>query len=302
VAIADQAAGHRLGWLNPTLYQRAGLGTPASGIVDVRSGNNTETFCSSPDQDDCGTPAEVDTTVPGYAGGPGYDMASGLGTVDATYFVNSLSKPAATSLGVSCAPAPAGVGRPTTCTVKVTGTTAPSGTVSFASNSNGGFSPASCTLSAVDGASSSCAVTYTPGAIQTGTHRVYASYSGDPFNAATHGSTDVTVGRGPSTTTVSCSPGTVAAGARTTCTATVSGGLRSAAPSGQVSFASNSSGAFDSTVCHLTQIAPGAGTSSCSVTYRPTAVQAGSHKIYASYPGDANYTASQGTTAVSVHA
>jgi subtilase family serine protease len=86
VAIADQAAGQRLGWLNPTLYQLPDEGSH-SGIVDVTSGNNTYVFCSAA----CGTAAEVDTTVPGFAAGPGYDMASGLGTVDAARFVRALA-------------------------------------------------------------------------------------------------------------------------------------------------------------------------------------------------------------------
>jgi subtilase family serine protease len=85
VAIANQAAGHQLGWLNPKLYALKGA---ASGIVDVTSGNNTYVFCSA----SCGTPAEVDTTVPGFNAVAGYDMASGVGTVDAAKFVAALAK------------------------------------------------------------------------------------------------------------------------------------------------------------------------------------------------------------------
>lgn len=83
VAIADQAAGHRLGWLDPTLYQR-GLG----GLVDITRGNNTYTFCSAK----CGKAGEVDTTVPGFRAVAGYDMASGLGTVDGVRFVSALCR------------------------------------------------------------------------------------------------------------------------------------------------------------------------------------------------------------------
>jgi subtilase family serine protease len=81
VAIADQAAGHRLGWLNPVLYQR-GLG----GLVDITRGTNTFTFCSAK----CGRANEVDTTVPGFKAVAGYDMSSGLGTVDANRFVSAV--------------------------------------------------------------------------------------------------------------------------------------------------------------------------------------------------------------------
>jgi subtilase family serine protease len=86
VAIADQAAGHRLGDLNPTLYAHASEHMKG-GIVDVTSGNNSLVFCST----NCGQPDEVDTTVTGFSAGPGYDMASGLGTIDATKLVAALA-------------------------------------------------------------------------------------------------------------------------------------------------------------------------------------------------------------------
>jgi subtilase family serine protease len=82
VAIADQAAGHRLGWLNPRLYR---LG--ASGLLDVTTGGNAFTYCESA----CGSPSEVDHTVAGFQAQPGYDLASGLGTVDATRLVHALA-------------------------------------------------------------------------------------------------------------------------------------------------------------------------------------------------------------------
>jgi subtilase family serine protease len=81
VAIADQIAGHRLGWINPRLYD---IGTNANkGIVDVTIGDNTFTLL-----DDNGEPV---FTVPGYQAVRGYDMASGLGTVDALRLTHALA-------------------------------------------------------------------------------------------------------------------------------------------------------------------------------------------------------------------
>jgi subtilase family serine protease len=81
VAIADQIAGHRLGWINPRLYA---IGTNANkGLVDVTIGNNTFTLL-----DDDGNPV---FTVPGFQAVGGYDMASGLGTVDALRFTHALA-------------------------------------------------------------------------------------------------------------------------------------------------------------------------------------------------------------------
>jgi subtilase family serine protease len=69
VALADQAAGHPLGDINPYLYEMGD--DPRSGIADIRIGNNTVTWVQ---------PTTGETiTVKGYNAGPGYDLASGLG-------------------------------------------------------------------------------------------------------------------------------------------------------------------------------------------------------------------------------
>ena len=80
VAIADQAAGHSLGLINPRLYALGdGFG---SGIVDITRGNNTVTFTNS---------NNVTYTVQGYNAVRGYDLASGLGTADGARLVAELA-------------------------------------------------------------------------------------------------------------------------------------------------------------------------------------------------------------------
>ena len=80
VAIAAQIAGERISNLNQRLYDMGRNHAP--GIVDVTIGNNTETF----------TPATgPDVTVPGFNAVPGYDLASGWGTVDANQFCRQLA-------------------------------------------------------------------------------------------------------------------------------------------------------------------------------------------------------------------
>jgi subtilase family serine protease len=77
VALADQLAGHRLGDINPALYLLGALserGDRRTGIVDITTGNNS--FGG----------------VTGYSAGPGYDLASGWGTVDAYRFVHALAR------------------------------------------------------------------------------------------------------------------------------------------------------------------------------------------------------------------
>jgi subtilase family serine protease len=83
VALTDQVAGHPLGLINPALYQMSADHDP--GIVDVTSGNNTVSFSQSGSEH----------TVQGFTARPGYDLASGVGTVDARYFVPDLARIAA---------------------------------------------------------------------------------------------------------------------------------------------------------------------------------------------------------------
>src|SRR5271156_714352 len=80
VALADQVAGHSLGLINPALYQLAAQHKP--GIVDVTKGNNPVSF----------TQDGREQTVTGFAARPGYDLATGLGTVNAPYFVPELAR------------------------------------------------------------------------------------------------------------------------------------------------------------------------------------------------------------------
>jgi subtilase family serine protease len=78
VAIADQVAGKSLGYIDPALY--AMEAAKDAGLVDVKTGNNTVSF----------TQNGKSYTVTGYSAVAGYDMASGLGTVNAAEFVPEL--------------------------------------------------------------------------------------------------------------------------------------------------------------------------------------------------------------------
>jgi subtilase family serine protease len=85
VADADQAAGHRLGLLNDRLYALAR--EHGGGIVDVLTGQNGISLCLRA----CATGSPVLLPVRGYAAAKGYDLASGLGTVDAARLVAALA-------------------------------------------------------------------------------------------------------------------------------------------------------------------------------------------------------------------
>jgi subtilase family serine protease len=79
VALADQVARHWLGVINPALYELSAR--RASGIVDVTRGNNTVSF----------TQGGKLHTVHGFRARRGYDLAAGVGTVNAAAFVFELA-------------------------------------------------------------------------------------------------------------------------------------------------------------------------------------------------------------------
>ena len=81
VALADQVAGHRLGLLNPRLYALSASHAP--GIVDVTSGNNTVSFRQGA--------TDKLYTVQGYPARKGYDLVTGVGTINAPSFVYELA-------------------------------------------------------------------------------------------------------------------------------------------------------------------------------------------------------------------
>jgi subtilase family serine protease len=85
VALAGQVAGHPLGAINPLLYQMSAR--HLRGVVDVVSGGNTVSFRQNGRL----------RTVHGFRARAGYDLASGIGTVDAPLFVFELAKAAGSS-------------------------------------------------------------------------------------------------------------------------------------------------------------------------------------------------------------
>jgi len=79
VALTDQLAGRSVGDINPALYQLSAR--HAAGIVDVTQGNNTVPYLA-------GSQKRI---IHGYSARRGYDLASGVGTVNAATFVPELA-------------------------------------------------------------------------------------------------------------------------------------------------------------------------------------------------------------------
>jgi len=216
--------------------------------------------------------------------------------------------PRPTTTTLICAPAPVEVGAPSHCTATVrnlaaSGSSMPRGSVSFATAGSGSFSPSSCALGG-SGLTAHCEVDYTPAAVETGSHRLTASYPGDSAHEPSSGQFSIAVeanggGLHATSTTLACEPSSVEVGAPSHCTATVNDLAASGAtpPGGSVSFETAGLGAFSAGQCTLA----GAGTTaSCAVDYIPHAVESGTQQLTAVYSGDASHELSTGHVGLGV--
>ncbi|HEY1565583.1 MAG TPA: Ig-like domain repeat protein [Solirubrobacteraceae bacterium] len=228
------------------------------------------------------------------AGAPGAPVNGNAAQGAAYVFV----APDTTTTRVGCVPDAVAVGEPTTCTATVTdiaaGPTAPTGTVSFGSDTSGGaFSNSGgCTLSpAAATGQASCQVSYTPGQVGSGTHTISATYGGDGTHLASNAGTTVTVTKRRTRTRVHCTVGP----RRPSCTARVTdtdSGTPST-PTGTVRFTTTRRfGSFVGNPCVLAGSGPSA---SCSVAAK---TRFGIQLITATYSGDATHATSSARTFV----
>jgi hypothetical protein len=203
MAIINQKFG-RQGNANYTLYRLASLANAASIFHDITTdGNRVTCLTSSPD-------CEIDSTTPfpigrlkGHDSTIGYDMVTGLGTVDIANLVNNWSSIAYASTKTTLA-LNGGTGAVTAmhggtinATVGVTASTGtPSGDVSLTGGAtNGSFYLGALQSGAVNGGLNSL-----PG----GSYAVTAHYSGDSLFAPSDSSpVNVNITPEPSTTKVS---------------------------------------------------------------------------------------------------
>ena len=168
------------GVISPTLYQLAANSTTyASAFHDIKTGNNN---CSA-----AGATLCTGSAATQYSAGTGYDMASGLGSIDFNNLLSAWppqtgSTLTASSTTVSAASDPPTVGTGDSITIDVASavgsvTTTPTGTVKLFADNN----TPTTTLTLSNGSA-----TYSFVASAGGSHVIRAIYSGDStFGAST---------------------------------------------------------------------------------------------------------------------
>ena len=176
-----------LGNINPELYRLAR--TTTNVFHDITQGDNFVP-CAA------GSPGCVNGSM-GYAASPGYDLATGLGSLDVYNFVTQWNTTAAgTTISLAASPSSITFGNPVQLTATVTPVagsgTVPSGTVAFSTGRTLlGIGPI---VNA--GGVALATLTVTGSVLPVGSARITAAYSGDSnFNSST-GSTTVSVAPG----------------------------------------------------------------------------------------------------------
>jgi Bacterial Ig-like domain (group 3) len=244
---------------------------------------------------DCSVNVKKDTIgiLSGYSAAAGYDLATGLGSLNVANVVNGWPASTATSKAtVTVTPAKTTVSAGSALTIAVTvaastsGGATPTGKVTLL---GGGYSSSASALS-----SGAYSFTIPANSLLAGSDVFTVSYGGDTTFAAATGTATVTVtavaGTGTATVTVTPTPTTLTAGTALSVAVTVAGPSGDATPTGTVTL---SGGGYTSSVETL---ASGAFTFSIPAN----SLTAGSDTLTVTYSGDTTYASATGTATVTV--
>lgn len=278
------------GNLAPNLYTLS----RASGIFnDVQQGS-AQLPCAE-GSPDCGAAGKI-----GFAAAAGYDLATGLGTVNAQTLVNQWAKPEANGTGgvsvtlqvlpteLNSTYNPSAQITLTATVVSQTGGATPTGNVTFLNTSTGAaVSSSSSTLD-----SNGVATLTVEGVFALGGNEIVATYNGDANYASAATPTPVNINVQKSTTSLAVTPSANSASLGSTITATVTLTVGSP-PAGAVLPAGAVGLNVDGQPTYTAKLATGTSgvtTATFSVVI-PTSTLS-THTLQAVWPGDANYAGS----------
>jgi hypothetical protein len=318
LALAQQKVGSPLGNVNYVLYKlastqyadasKASACTAANATAgnacvfyDVTTGSNAVPCRSG--TTDCATAVSSDLfgILPGHSAAAGYDMATGLGSVNAENLVNGWTGAASTFLATTTSiaisgPASVSYGTPVNASVTVSpvspATGTPSGDIGITSNSN-----APNAISIGEATLSGGVATVSADPLPAGTYQLFARYAGDatfsPSQSA--GGISITVARVAINASLTASNTTTQTGQYVALSLSLPGVTGALAPTGTATFTDTTTGA----VLGSRLLTQGSGTSpvaTASVTISAAQLHGGMNVISASYSGDANYAASTSST------
>ncbi len=256
------SASNGLGNINPKLYQLAPVSTDA--FHDVATGNNLVP-CT---QGTTGCPGSAPFQY-GYFAGVGFDLVTGLGTVDANHLALAFAGVSVTMTTTPPISSPPNVSVLLTGTVNHDGGTQPTGTITF-------FDGSTALGSGMVDPSSGVATfpnAFSIGGIQSLT----AQYSGDGnYPQTTSPAIPLLITLGDAdTTSLALSASSVDVGTSVTFTATVAGA--GPPPTGTIAFMNGASLLGNGTL------------SSGIATFSSSTLASATYNVTANYSGDANY-------------
>ena len=295
LAMVEQKTGSRLGQAAQELYALYNGSHAASVFHDVVTGNNSVPCVSG--TPNCALDSESDYFETGYNALTGYDLASGLGSVDATQLVNywnSSIGSAAATVTVNATPNPATIAQSVTVTISVSGSSGtPTGTVVLTS---GSYNSGAKTLGSSGCTAASCVITVPADSLAVGTDTLAVTYSGDTTYATkTNSSTTVTVTGLTASVSVIPSPTSInsnqilTVSGTVTCTGTCTG---STTPTGTVTL---TGGGYNSGAQTLSN----SGSYSFTIPFN-TFGAAGSVTLTAMYSGNSTYSSASNSVTVPV--
>jgi len=310
MALVQQKTGDQLGNVNYVLYKLAATQYSGSNATSCSSDTtltgNSCMFYDITDSNDA-VPCFTGTTdctptvatdefgvLPGFSAGPGYDLVTGLGSINAYNLVENWSSatatflPSTTSISATTS-ATAVYGSPISVTVSVAAVAPTSGTPNgeagiTSDTTIGTNNDADVTLSAGQGV---VGVTQLP----VGTYPLFAHYSGDAtFAPSVSSGLSVTISRANATGALDSTRPTVQPGQDVLFSVTMTGVSNGVSPTGTIIFTNSTTGVVLGT--KALAASPSSTTFPLSValvTIPSTQLQLGKDSITASYSGDSNY-------------
>ena len=287
-------------------YGKGRLGQAAKNLYDLYNGSNASAIfhdvtignISVPCQTgtpDCSTNAAGNLFLTGYDTTAGYDLATGIGSVDATQLIKYWgSATGGEATTVTLAPANTTIARTSATAVDITvkgsaSTGNPTGSVTL---SSGSYSPAGQTLTASGADSGTAHFDIPANSLAKGTDTLTASYAGDTNYASQTGAATITVTGSAATVTVVPSTVNLNSGAALNVTTTVTGPAGAGTPSGTITLTGSG---YTSTATALNA----AGKATITIPAF-TFNTAGPVTITASYSGDTGFDTATGTANVTV--
>ena len=265
------------GNLAPNLYALSGV----NGIFEDVQEGSAQLRCAAASPG-CGATEKI-----GFNAGAGYDLATGLGTVNAQALVAQWkARPqvgtGAVAVSITTAPMTINPSALITISAKVvsmTGGATPTGTILFYDTSTSSYLSSSPSTVASDG---TAFVMGGNNAFTQGGNEIEAIYSGDStYMSATSQPIDINVQPGTTSLAIVPSTYTPSAGATITATATLSvTNPGNSPPSGKVTLNIDGVATATTTIDIVT------------ATFSVTAPSAGTHALQAIYAGDTNYVSS----------